>query len=135
MSTEVKDERVWPLIATHAGKATTYALMGLEPRCKVFYVSPGDDVYEGMIIGETNKPYDMECNPCKAKQLTNVRSNTKEDTVHLKGAQRLQLEEILTRIQPDELLEVTPKSIRLRKAHLTQAERKQLKKKGLSAAI
>ena len=94
------------------------------------YITPGDDVYEGMIVGETNKNYDMEGNPCKAKQITNVRSVNKDDTIVLRGAQNLILEEILTKIQSDELLEVTPKAIRLRKLHLTASQRKQLKKKG-----
>ena len=135
MNMDVADDRIFPLIATHSGRATQYALLNLEPRVKTFYVSPGDEVYEGMIIGETNKPYDMEGNACKAKQLTNIRSNSKEETVHLKSAQRLQLDEILTKIQTDELLEVTPKSIRLRKAHLSASVRKSLKKKGLSGAV
>ena len=130
MSKDVKNEIVYPLIATTSGKATNYGLQNLEPRTKRMYITPGDDVYEGMIVGETNKNYDMEGNPCKAKQITNVRSVNKDDTIVLRGAQNLILEEILTKIQSDELLEVTPKAIRLRKLHLTASQRKQLKKKG-----
>eukprot|EP01084_Bolivina_argentea_P147841 258614_1 len=128
MSNDVVNETVYPLVATQSGKATQYAILNLEPRCKVMYISPGDDIYEGMIVGETNKSYDMECNPCKQKQVTNIRNVNKEETVQLKGARTLQLEEVLTRIQADELLEVTPKAIRLRKSYLSAGERKQLKR-------
>merc|ERR1712244_183016 len=68
MSNDIVNETIYPLIAVQAGRITHYALMNLEPRCKVMYVQPGDDCYEGMIVGESNRNYDMECNPTKQKQ-------------------------------------------------------------------
>ena len=135
MSNDVMSEPIYPLIAVQDGRATNYALLSLEARCKRMYIEPGDDVYEGMIVGESNASYDMECNPAKQKHLTNIRNNHKEETVVLKSASRLQLEEVLTRIQTDELLEVTPNAIRLRKTYLSSSQRKQLKRKGLSGDI
>eukprot|EP01084_Bolivina_argentea_P014128 26415_1 len=131
INNNIIDETIYPLIAIESGKATQYALLNLEPRCKSLYITPGDDIYEGMIVGETNKNYDMECNPCKQKHLTNIRSVNKEETVQLKSVRTLHLDDVLTRIQSDELLEITPKAIRLRKLYLSSSERKQLKRKGM----
>lgn len=135
INNNVHNENIVPIIAMNNGKATNYALLKLEPRAKTMYIEPGDDVYEGMIVGETNASVDLECDPCKQKQLTNIRNNHKEETVVLKSASRLQLEQVLTRIQSDELCEVTPTAIRLRKVHLSSSERKQLKRKGLTADL
>jgi len=135
LSHDIRDDIIVPLVAAQAGRATQHALSSMEARAKAIYVAPGDDVYEGMIVGETNGSSEIECNPTKQKQVTNIRSNNKEDIVVLKCAQRLQLEQVLTRIQSDELLEVTPKALRLRKALLSNNERRQMKRKGKSTGI
>ena len=111
------------LIANAAGKTAAYALNTLEERGALM-VSPGEQVYEGMIVGENAKPEDLEVNPLKAKALTNFRVSGKEDTIRLTPPKRLTLEQAIAYIDEDELVEVTPKSIRLRKRHLDPHERK-----------
>jgi GTP-binding protein len=112
------------LISNGAGETVTYALGPLEER-GILMVGPQEPVYEGMIIGENAKPDDLEVNPMKTKQLTNFRaSGGKDDTIRLTPPKRLTLEQAIAYIQDDELVEVTPKSIRLRKLHLDPHERK-----------
>jgi GTP-binding protein len=111
------------LISNATGKTAAYALNSLEERGPLM-VSPGEQVYEGMIVGENAKPDDLEVNPLKAKQLTNFRVSGKEDTIRLTPPKRLTLEQAIAYIDDDELVEVTPKSIRLRKRHLDPHERK-----------
>jgi GTP-binding protein len=112
------------LIANGSGQAVAYALNMLEDRGALM-VSPGEAVYEGMIIGENAKPEDLEVNPLKAKQLTNFRaSGPKDEAIRLTPPKRLTLEQAIAYIDEDELVEVTPKSIRLRKRHLDPHERK-----------
>jgi len=111
------------LISNGHGKAIAYALFNLQERGKLF-VAPGDPVYEGQIIGEHARPNDLTVNPMKAKQLTNIRAAAKDDNVLLTPATRLTLEQALEFIDDDELVEITPKAIRLRKAHLSENERK-----------
>jgi GTP-binding protein len=97
-------------------------------------VGPQEPVYEGMIIGENAKPDDLEVNPMKTKQLTNFRaSGPKEDTIRLTPPRRLTLEQAIAYIQEDELVEVTPKSIRLRKLHLDPHERKRANRSAKAA--
>ena len=90
----------------------------------VMFISPGEAVYEGMIIGENAKPDDLDVNPLKAKQLTNIRAAGKDDAVKLTPPRRLTLEQAISYIGDDELVEVTPKSIRLRKQVLNPSFRK-----------
>ena len=116
------------LISAEQGSAAPYALTNLEGRGALF-VDPGDPVYVGMLIGEHNKGNDLEVNPIKAKQLTNFRASGKEDTVKLTPPIRRTLEEALAYIQDDERVEVTPESIRLRKAILDPNERKKDKRR------
>ncbi|MBB6478660.1 translational GTPase TypA [Spirochaeta isovalerica] len=116
------------LVADRTGKAIPYALFNLEPRGKLF-VLPGDDVYEGMIIGEYNKEGDLNVNACKAKNLTNVRASGKDDAVTLTPVIPMTLEQGLQFIAEDEMLEVTPTKIRLRKAVLSAQDRKVLGKR------
>ncbi len=116
------------LISAEQGTAAPYALTNLEGRGALF-VDPGDPVYVGMIIGEHNKGNDLEVNPIKAKQLTNFRASGKEDTVKLTPPIRRTLEEALAYIQDDERVEVTPESIRLRKAIMDPNERKKNKRR------
>ncbi len=112
------------LISNASGQAVGYALNALEDRGPLM-VSPGEPVYEGMIVGETAKPEDLDVNPLKSKQLTNFRaSGPKEDAIRLTPPKRLTLEQAIAYIDDDELVEVTPKSIRLRKRHLDPHERK-----------
>jgi GTP-binding protein len=112
------------LISNGAGEAQSYALGPLEER-GILFVGHGEALYEGMIIGENAKTDDLEVNPMKAKQLTNFRaSGGKDDAVRLTPPKKMTLEQAIAYIDDDELVEVTPKSIRLRKRHLDPHERK-----------
>jgi GTP-binding protein len=112
------------LISNGAGEANSYALGPLEER-GILFVSHGEALYEGMVIGENAKTDDLEVNPMKAKQLTNFRaSGGKDDAIRLTPPKRMTLEQAIAYIDDDELVEVTPKSIRLRKRHLDPHERK-----------
>jgi len=111
------------LISLGSGQAVGYALQGLEER-GIIMVSPGDDVYEGMIIGENAKENDLEVNPLKSKQLTNFRASGKDENIRLTPPKKLTLEQAIAYIADDELVEVTPKVIRLRKRFLDPHERK-----------
>ena len=112
------------LISNGAGEANSYALGPLEDR-GVLFVGHGEALYEGMIIGENAKTDDLEVNPMKAKQLTNFRaSGGKDDAIRLTPPKKMTLEQAIAYIDDDEMVEVTPKSIRLRKRHLDPHERK-----------
>ncbi|MGY8986054.1 MAG: translational GTPase TypA [Sphingomonadales bacterium] len=111
------------LISNSTGKAVAYALWSLEDRGPMFIPSHVD-VYEGMIIGEHNRPNDLAVNPLKSKQLTNIRASGKDDSIKLTTPRVMSLEQSLAYIDDDELVEVTPTSIRLRKKHLNPNERK-----------
>ncbi|MGC1270976.1 MAG: translational GTPase TypA [Croceibacterium sp.] len=111
------------LISMGQGEAVPYALNSIEER-GILFVSPGEKLYEGMIIGENAKPQDLEVNALKSKQLTNFRSTGKDDAVRLTPPKRMTLEQAIAYIQDDELVEVTPQSIRLRKRYLDPNERK-----------
>jgi GTP-binding protein len=102
------------IIAFEEGTATFYALKNAEDR-GVFFITPGTKVYKGMIVGEHNRPQDLDLNVCKTKQLTNHRSATGDELVQLQAPLEMSLERALEYIAPDELVEVTPQSIRLRK--------------------
>ncbi len=111
---EIETRRNGVLISFDEGEATFYALKNAEDR-GVFFIKPGTKVYKGMIVGEHNRPQDLELNVCKTKQLTNMRSAGAEELVQLQAPIEMSLERALEYIGPDELLEVTPESIRLRK--------------------
>ena len=111
------------LVADRQGKATAYAIEHLQPRGELF-VSPGQEVYEGMIVGENARPQDLDVNIIKEKKLTNMRSSTSDELVHLVPPRRLSLEQSLEYIRQDEALEVTPKSVRPRKRTLQANRRK-----------
>jgi GTP-binding protein len=111
------------LISTGAGRAVPYALWYIEERGQLF-IPPGVDVYEGMIIGENAKPDDLSVNPLREKQLTNIRTTSKDEAIRLTTPRILTLEQSMSYIKDDELVEVTPKSIRLRKRLLDANERK-----------
>ncbi|GLT02217.1 GTP-binding protein [Sphingobium jiangsuense] len=115
------------LISNSTGDAVAYALNALEDR-GVLFVSPGEPLYEGMIVGENAKPEDLEVNPLKSKQLTNFRASGKDEGIRLTPPRRMTLEQAIAYIDEDEMVEVTPKSIRLRKRHLDPHERKKAKR-------
>lgn len=116
------------LVSDRMGSAVPYSLFHLEPRGELF-VRPGNPVYEGMIIGEYCKEGDLNVNPCKEKKLTNVRASGKDDNVLLSPVRPMPLERALQFIADDEMVEVTPKSIRLRKTVLTIQDRQKLRRK------
>jgi GTP-binding protein len=114
------------LISTGDGEAVAYALWYLEERGKLF-ITPGTKVYQGMIIGQNAKDNDLDVNPLKAKQLTNIRTTSKDEAVRLTPATMLTLEQSIAYLEDDELVEVTPQSIRLRKRELLPHMRKRAK--------
>ena len=121
------------LISNGTGEAVAYALGPLEDR-GILFVSPGEPLYEGMIVGENAKTDDLEVNPMKSKQLTNFRaSGGKDDAIRLTPPKRMTLEQAIAYIDDDELVEVTPKSIRLRKRYLDPHERKKASRAKLAA--
>ena len=121
------------LVSIDTGKATTYSIMRIEERGTIF-VNPGTEVYEGMIVGENARENDLGVNITTAKQMTNVRSATKDQTAVIKTPRILTLEESLEFLDDDEYMEVTPKSIRLRKQILNKAERDKANKRKKKAA-
>ncbi len=110
------------IVADRTGKAVAYALYNLEPRGRLFAV-PGDPFYEGMIVGEHNRSQDIDVNPSKEKKLTNIRAAGKDDAVILSPVKAMTLEQAISFIREDELVEVTPQSIRMRKAVLSAHKR------------
>ena len=119
----VGERQLGVLISIETGQTTAYALGGVESR-GVMFVGPGVEVYEGMIVGEHAKDNDLVVNVTKGKQQTNTRSSTKDTTVVLKRPRHFNLEACLDYINEDELVEVTPKKIRLRKKYLSELDRK-----------
>ncbi|MCB9930190.1 MAG: translational GTPase TypA [Alphaproteobacteria bacterium] len=124
----IETRRTGVLISLEQGKAVAYALYNLEERGFLF-VSPGEPVYQGMILGEHAKGQDLDVNPLKAKQLTNFRAAGKDDALDLTPPIKMTLEKALAYIDDDELVEVTPVSVRLRKRYLDIHERKKAARK------
>ncbi|HXE52634.1 MAG TPA: translational GTPase TypA [Tepidisphaeraceae bacterium] len=116
------------MISTTAGAANAYALNNLQER-GVMFVEPGDPVYEGMVVAENARDNDMVVNPTTAKKLTNMRTTGSDENILLKPARKMTLEQALEYIEEDELVEATPQSIRLRKALLSENQRKKAGKK------
>jgi GTP-binding protein len=119
----IEGRRNGVLIANGDGNAVAYALWYLEERGSMF-INPGEAVYEGMIIGEHTRSNDLEVNPLRAKQLSNIRTTSKDEAIRLTPPRQMSLEQALAYIEEDELVEVTPKSIRLRKQVLNPSFRK-----------
>ncbi len=111
------------MISNTAGRAVAYALAGLQERAEMF-VSPGADIYEGMIVGENSRENDLTVNPAKEKKLTNIRAAGSDDNILLKPPRQMSLETALEYIEDDELVEITPKQIRLRKMLLRETDRR-----------
>ncbi len=128
LGAKLNSSRNGALVATDPGTTTPYALEAAEARGELF-VGPGIEVYTGMIVGQYNRQEDLEINVCKAKHLTNMRSKSSDGTVQLTPFTNLSLEQSIDFINDDELLEVTPKNLRLRKRYLDPNERKRHAKK------
>lgn len=124
---EISSRYQGALIAFETGEATQYGLYGVEDR-GVLFIEPGTKVYEGMIVGLHNRENDLEVNVCKKKQLTNIRSAGADDAMRLKEPRLLTLEQAIEFINNDELVEVTPKSVRLRKKYLDKNVRARMAK-------
>jgi GTP-binding protein len=121
-SSDFSGLRKGKLVSMEGGKTTGYALAMVEERGALF-VGVGETVYEGMVVGETAKPGDLDVNPCREKKLSNVRTTGAEEKVNLVTPRRMTVEEIISYMDEDEVLEVTPKNIRLRKRILDTGER------------
>ncbi len=126
---QIPGRRAGVLISMENGQAVAYALWNLEERGRMF-VGPQTDVYQGMVIGEHSRDNDLEVNPLKGKKLTNVRASGSDDAVRLTPHIQFSLEEAIAYIDDDELVEVTPNAIRLRKRFLDPHERKRMAKAG-----
>jgi GTP-binding protein len=113
------------LVSMEAGTIVAFALANLQERSTLF-VAPGDAVYEGMIVGENSRPGDMDVNPTKEKKLTNMRSKSSDENIQLEPPRELTLEGALEYIEDDELIEITPGAVRLRKRFLSANDRKKL---------
>lgn len=120
------------LVSDRAGVGVAYGLFHLEPRGSLF-IKAGDPVYEGMVVGEYNKDNDLNVNPCKEKKLTNMRASGKDEALTLRPILPMTLERAIHFIADDEMVEVTPKSIRIRKTVLSAQERRSLRGKQLQA--
>ncbi len=116
------------LVSMVSGKAVAFGLDGLQERAELF-IGPGDEVYEGMIVGENARNDDMTVNPTKEKKLTNMRASGSDRNILLKPPRQMSLEEALEYIEDDELVEVTPAVIRLRKTLLSEHDRKRQSRK------
>ncbi|MCR4325244.1 MAG: translational GTPase TypA [Patescibacteria group bacterium] len=119
---EIKKKQVGSMISMVSGKALGYALWNLQER-GVLYIGPGSEVYEGQVMGNTSKGEEMTVNPSKGKQLTNMRSKSSDDAIQLVPPFELTIERGLEVMAEDEYLEITPKSVRLRKQQLTDIDR------------
>ena len=129
---EIKKRDVGSMVSMATGKALGFSLFNLQER-GVLYIGPGVEVYEGMVIGNTSKGLDMIVNPTKGKQLTNMRSKASDEAIALTPATTLNIEKGLDVIAEDEYLEVTPKSVRLRKQSLTEVERRKISRRAAAS--
>jgi GTP-binding protein len=125
---DIAGRRNGALISTDKGEAVAYAIFNLQDRGTMF-INPGDKVYQGMIVGEHSRDNDLDINVLKGKQLTNIRAAGKDDALILTPPRKMSMEDMISYINDDELLEVTPQSLRLRKKYLTPNERTQAKKR------
>ena len=121
-SGEITSRLTGALVADRAGSATSYALYNLQERGELF-IKPGTEVYQGMVIGENARDVDLNVNVVKEKKLTNMRASTSDEAIRLVPFRELSLEQALEFINEDELVEVTPQAIRLRKRALSPHQR------------
>jgi GTP-binding protein len=129
---EIPHRTTGALVADRAGRITGYAIEHVQDRGEMF-VGPGERCYEGMVVGENSREEDIDVNIVKEKRLTNMRASTSEEGIHLLPARRMSLEQCLEWIREDELLEVTPESLRLRKRVLQANVRPRYWQRGDSA--
>jgi GTP-binding protein len=115
------------MVSWETGVVTAYAVKNAEERGQLF-VGPGEKVYAGQVVGENSRPMDLDINVCKKRHLSNVRAVASEELVKLTPPRKMSLEEAMVWIDQDELLEITPKSIRIRKAVLDRQERYRMRK-------
>jgi GTP-binding protein len=130
---EVTSRSRGSLVSMEAGAATAYQMEALQQRATLF-IDPVEQIYMGQIVGENSRPEDMPCNPTKKKQLTNHRASNKDQTTTLDVSRKLTLDQALEWIADDELIEVTPKSIRMRKAILDADQRKKAERRQMALA-
>jgi GTP-binding protein len=123
----IEKRAVGSMISMENGKTMAYSLFNLQDRGTIF-VKPATEIYEGMIIGESNKDQDLSVNATKNKKLTNVRASGTDEALKLTPPKIMSLEEAIDYISADEYVEITPQTIRLRKKFLTEGERKRNKK-------
>jgi len=121
------------MVSTETGRVTAYALDALYDR-GFFFVKPGDQIYAGQIVGEHCKETDITVNPTRTKQLSNMRTTSKDDAARVRPARELSLEACLEYIQDDELVEITPQSVRMRKRMLNESERRRIDRQAKAAA-
>lgn len=117
------------LVAFESGTTTGYGIFNLQDRGTMF-IKPGQEIYLGQVVGESNRDVDIDVNPCKKKHLTNTRSSASDEALRLTPPQDMGLEKSLEWINDDELVEVTPQSIRIRKAILDKHDRKKAMRRG-----
>jgi GTP-binding protein len=120
---DIEGRRNGALISVEQGEAVAYAIWNLQER-GIMFINPGDKIYSGMIVGEHSRDNDLEINVLKNKQLSNIRTTSKDEAIRLVPPMRMTLEQMISYIEEDELVEVTPKSLRLRKSMLDSNERK-----------
>ena len=132
MEGEIQTQRSGVLVASEGGVAVTYGLLNAQGRGDTF-IDPGTKIYPGMIVGSHSRGGDIEINVCKEKKLTNIRSSTADVTKRLKATVRMSLEEVLAFVSDDELVEVTPQNLRLRKKELSAVGRRRKHRGGASA--
>jgi GTP-binding protein len=125
---ELPSRKGGAMIADRAGNTTGYALDNLQSRGE-FFVGPGEEVYEGMVVGENARPGDMVVNITKEKQKTNIRTHAADDAIKLTPPRELTIESAIELIADDELVEITPTDIRVRKRVLAEPDRRRLSKK------
>jgi GTP-binding protein len=130
---EIHSRQLGALISAETGEAVAYALAQLDDR-GVFFIEPGTPVYEGMVVGESSRDFDMTVNVCKTKKLTNMRASGSDEALKITPPRKLTLEQSLEFINDDELVEVTPKSIRIRKKILDETTRNREAKRKKSTA-
>ena len=119
---EIRSRDRGSIVADRSGPVTGYAVVAIQERASLF-VAPGDEVYEGMIIGENSRSEDMDVNICREKKLTNMRTSSSDNTERMTPPRRLSLEQALEFLVEDECVEVTPTAVRLRKVQLDAGDR------------
>ncbi|MDE1906625.1 MAG: translational GTPase TypA, partial [Rhodospirillales bacterium] len=130
---KIEGRRNGALISSEDGEAVQYSLFSLQDR-GVLFVNPGEKVYVGMILGEHSRENDLDVNPVREKKLTNIRAAGKDEALLLVPPRRMSLEQAIAYVQDDELVEVTPSAVRIRKRYLNPNDRKKAERRNDDAA-